>query len=411
MSKHEITDNDLAGAIERDEFVFFYQAKVSMLTGEICGAEALIRWLKPDDGITLPDDFIPLAETSGFITRITGHMFRKLLTDLRLIHDVNKKIDIAFNASTHDFETPAFSDAVCSATQNEIIGPGKIEIEVTEASLLSDDIEIHRNLCMLPERGVPLTMDDFGQGFSSIDLLGKCPFTAIKLDKEIVQRMRTSPKDLSIIQSSIRMAHKLRVDVIAEGIEDWSTYNFLLNSGCTHAQGYLISHPVPLLEFLNLLRNHLRWPALPVGLLYMAELDHIEWRKALMDAVFTAGFIVPGDSESSRYCQFPELDHTKCRLGRWFYGQGRQQYAGIAEFDALEQPHRNLHDTGRLLLNAVHDQASEEEIMELMRNVSERSATIVELLQKLQNEAISVNGWPQIEAFKEFASQRSHKRD
>jgi len=393
MSKESALLAELANALAKDEFVFYYQPKISMISGQICGVEALLRWPQPDGSLRMPDTFIPLAEKTDFITEITLGMLPHLLEDKSLIHAINPSITIALNASAKDFETPRLTEKILDHV-NEHAGTHNIEVEITEASLLSGNEEIKNNLYALPEAGVPLTMDDFAEGFSNIDRLASYPFSSIKLDRGIVQRVWESKKDVAIIHSSIRLAHKLGLETVAEGIEDWRIYHCLLNAGCTQGQGFWISKPLPLLELLDLLHNAPHWPALPVGLLYMAELDHIEWRKELLDMVFFLQHYGDGDvgpNEESMPHHVPELNHLACGLGKWYYGPGRL-FIGNQYYDALEKPHQRLHEIARQLLKAAKDGKNNGEVNDSMHKLSEESAIIIQLLQMLQNTAVEELG-------------------
>jgi len=155
-------------------------------------------------------------------------------------------------------------------------------------------------------------MDDYGTGYSSIDLLSQWPFSVVKIDKEMIHRMLSSNKSTTIVQSSIHMAHQLGIDVVAEGIESAEVYNFLLNAGCTVAQGFWLSKPIPLSDFLTFIKRDKRWSGLPIGLIHMAQLDHIQWRRSLVDKVMAMAFSEPRIHTVQRI--EAELDHRNCKL-------------------------------------------------------------------------------------------------
>jgi hypothetical protein len=227
-------------------------------------------------------------------------------------------------------------------------------------------------------------MDDFGTGFSSIDTLSLWPFGVIKLDKGLISRMNDSPKSTAIVQSSIRMAHKLGIDIVAEGIETSEIYDFLMQAGCTEAQGFWMGRPLPMAEYLAFIKKDSRWSGLPIGLIHIAQLDHIHWRKTLIDLVVNASF----DESASKVKRFTaEMDHTKCKLGRWIYGYG-QEFKGRSAFDKLEEPHRRLHEIGRKLIDAAERDAPHNEIADLLRMLTKESSTLLELLQELENQAV-----------------------
>lgn len=178
------------------------------------------------------------------------------------------------------------------------------------------------------------------------------------------------------------------MDIVAEGIESRDSYIFLQNAGCTTGQGYWISKPLPLEGFLAFASRDQEWPALRLGLFHMAQLDHIQWRKTLMEEVFFHSFADGGQSPGEMPFSAVELDHASCRLGKWYYGQGRV-YRGVPLFDKLEAPHRRLHEIGAELVEAANRGADGARITSLMRSLSEQSAQVIRILQELENNELS----------------------
>jgi EAL domain-containing protein (putative c-di-GMP-specific phosphodiesterase class I) len=385
MDSNMISLSELESALANDRLVYYYQPKISLVTGKASGAEALLRWVKPDGTVIPPSEFIPLAEETGYITEIARAMFPKLVADLLIIHDINDALAISFNLTAQDFESPEMTDLIRNAILSSKINPKRFQIELTEASILDRGKPIVRDyLQILVDLGVTLAMDDFGTGFSSIDTLSLWPFGVIKLDKGLISRMNDSPKSTAIVQSSIRMAHKLGIDIVAEGIETSEIYDFLMQAGCTEAQGFWMGRPLPMAEYLAFIKKDSRWSGLPIGLIHIAQLDHIHWRKTLIDLVVNASF----DESASKVKRFTaEMDHTKCKLGRWIYGYG-QEFKGRSAFDKLEEPHRRLHEIGRKLIDAAERDAPHNEIADLLRMLTKESSTLLELLQELENQAV-----------------------
>ncbi len=386
MNKNNITLDDLKQALANDEFVFYYQPKVLMFTGEICGAEALIRWCKPDGTIIPPLDFIPLAEDTGFITEITVSMLQKLIIDMNIIHDIIDSIGISFNVSARDFDDNRFTDALSSVLTEQMVQPGTLEIELTETWAL-DHKHVTDSLTRLRRKGLSIAMDDFGTGYATIDALGKLPFNTIKLDQGAVSRIDSSNKDFTIAQSSIWMAHQLELTIVAEGIESEAIYQTLQDEGCEVAQGFWISHPLPLAEFLEFIRLKRHTPAVPIAMLHMAQLDHLNWRKAVIDGVF---YLISraDNSNSDRLRGMPELDPTKCNLGQWYYGKGRS-FSCAEWYGALEEPHFKLHNLGRKLIEAAKNKEPKDVIILMMRKLSKQSTHIIKILQAIENEIVT----------------------
>jgi EAL domain-containing protein (putative c-di-GMP-specific phosphodiesterase class I) len=375
-----VTVRELADALTRDELVFYYQPRISLVLGTICGAEALLRWVRPDGRVVPPGAFIPIAESTGFITDITIAMFPKLLADMALFHDIDHLLVTSFNASGRDFANDRFERAVWLAVERGLVRPGRLEIELTESAVLSGGHEIVKRLDFLRGQGVQIAMDDFGTGYSSMDTLSKLPFSALKIDQGVVGRMETSPKDATIVDSSIQLGHALGLEVVAEGVETEQAYLRLQSEGCTEAQGYWMSRPIPLDAYVEFLAAGHRWPAEPLGLIHMALLDHLAWRKALTNVV-----LLRPRSPAPPVA----MDPRKCRLGQWYYGLGRS-YAGRPSFDAVEPAHERLHALGAKLLDrATTGGAGSAEVLRLMRELSAESVNIMAALQELENDLLA----------------------
>ncbi len=383
-SKTNITIREIADALANDEFVFYYQPKVSMHTGEICGAEALIRWQRPNGEMISPAEFIPLAESTGFINEITLAMFQKLIVDLNIIIDINESLIVSFNASAKDFHNNKLSTTIQHAVEHHLLAAKHLEVELTETVILDQVEEVRDNLSLLHDLGIALAMDDYGTGFSSIDTLSKWPFSTIKLDQGMVSKLGTSEKDFTIIHSSIQMAHQLELEIVAEGIETEVVYRILQNMGCVIAQGYWISRPVSLVDFIEFCRRNKCWPSQSNGVIHMAILDHIQWRKSLIDGVYYIS--LRRNIQGLRGT--PEINPTLCKFGKWYHGLGRR-CAGEKWYDEIETPHNRLHEIGEELLVAAQRNAPQNEIALLMRQLTEQSILVIGMLQSVENELMT----------------------
>lgn len=335
-------------------------------------------------------DFIPLAESTGFISEISRVMFPKLLADLLIINDINDELTISFNLSAQDFNSPEMLNLIRSAIISRQIKPERLQVELTEASIInSNDAAVRENLQELAKLGVTLAMDDYGTGYSSIESLSKWPFSILKIDQGLIQRMSGSKKCTTIVQASIRMAHQLGIGTVAEGIETASIYDFLLHAGCTEAQGFWLAKPMTLEDLVLFIKKDQRWSGVPIGLIHMAQLDHIHWRKTLIEQITSTSF---GGRRHPEFCDTNiEMEHHGCRLGLWYYGAG-QEFKGRRSFDKLEEPHRILHDIGKELLSSAKDGASRENVTAVLRKLTKQSSIVLELLQELENEALMEPG-------------------
>lgn len=380
---------DILDALARDEFVYYYQPKVSLLTGKVSGAEALIRWVRPDGRMVLPGAFIPLAEASGEIRKISLAMFPSLIADLVIIQDINPELIVSFNLTGQDFESETMVECMREAIAGYQIEPRNLQVELTETSLIQSSGRVREHIQAVVDMGVSLAMDDYGTGYSSIDVLSQWPFSVVKIDQGLIRRMVTSEKSTTIVQASIRMAHQLGIKIVAEGIESAGVYDFLLNTGCTEAQGFWLGRPMPLSELLGYLRQDQRWSGLPIGLVHMAQLDHIQWRRTLVDQAMAISF--KGDGAEPVRVVEAEMNPRHCKLGQWYYGLG-QEFKGYPAFDALDEPHRQLHLIGQALVAAMDRKASRDEITDLLRRLTRQSGVVLGLLQELENEALLARG-------------------
>ncbi len=386
MTIFQIDEQAVLKGLDDDEFVYYYQPKVSLITGKVIGAEALIRWIKPNGEIIYPNAFIPLAEKSELINEITCRMFNKLTRDLLIFSDIDPDLIISFNATANDFKDNRFIKLAQDNLQQLQIPAKNLQIEITETTVLNASEEIKRHILALHEAGMGLAMDDYGTGYSTLDTLSQWPFTTIKLDGGIISRMQDSVKSQTIVESSIRMAHELDVNIVAEGVETDKQYQMLLESGCTKVQGYWISKPLPLDDFIYFVQQDLRWSGLPIGLIHMAMMDHIQWRKKLVSDVVRIAASATDSAERNSF-HHASLDHRECRLGKWYYGVG-QQFKGCPDFDAIEEPHQQFHLIGKVLIQVVQNGGTIHDLTPTLTRFSEYSGIILDSLQKLEHKGL-----------------------
>jgi EAL domain-containing protein (putative c-di-GMP-specific phosphodiesterase class I) len=385
MTEFVINEQSILDGLGNGEFVYYYQPKVSLITGKVIGAEALIRWLRPDGEVVLPGSFIPLAEQSGLIREITYRMFGKLARDLLIFSDIDEELVTSFNATAADFSDEKFCNLVLDTLDQLHIKPAKLQIEITETTVLNATPAVKKYILKLCSAGIGLAMDDYGTGYSTLETLSQWPFTTIKLDRSIISRMLDSQKNQTIAASSIRMAHELDISIVAEGVESDMQYQMLLESGCTKVQGYWLSRPLPLADFIYFIQQDLRWSGLPIGLIHMAMVDHIQWRKKLVSDVVRMAASQSHEQDGAIY-QLP-MDYRMCRLGRWYYGAG-QQFSGCPDFDAIELPHQKFHYLGGQLIEAVNSGGTMKELTPILTEFSDYSASILDCLQRLEHKGL-----------------------
>lgn len=253
-------ERDLRTALIENQFVLYYQPKIDLATGDIAGAEALIRWLHPDRGMVPPDVFISVAEKNGLICDITDWVMADACRQVRCWMDAGiPPVSVAVNVSALDLRRPDFTDRVAATLVSAGVSPKYLEIEVTESTMMHDVDQVIGTLRRLRALGVRISIDDFGTGYSSLAYLKKFPVQRLKIDRSFVIDMTTDVNSHAIPQLIIDLARNLGVSVLAEGVETESQRDILASMGCEEAQGYLYSAPVPINEFEAMLNDDFRF--------------------------------------------------------------------------------------------------------------------------------------------------------
>jgi len=254
VSEQLSLENRLHRALERDEFVLHYQPKVSLRDGSIVGVEALLRWNDPDHGLISPADFIPVLEETGLIVEVGRRVVEKALADAAAWRTGGLAFPrIAVNVSVVQMRRKDFLDTLEQILAAHPEERDVLDIELTE-SLLMQDIEANiRGLCAVRELGIRIAVDDFGTGYSSLSYLKRFPIDQLKIDQSFVRDITTDPDAAAICVAIVGLAHNLRLEVIAEGVETEAQMQFLRQRDCDEMQGYLFSRPLPAADFAALL--------------------------------------------------------------------------------------------------------------------------------------------------------------
>ena len=249
-------EKDLRHAVGRGELQLYYQPLVNN-QGEIIAAEALVRWKHSLRGVVTPDQFIPLAEETGQILTIGLWVLRAAVAQMKAWRDnglADNLLCVSVNVSPRQFHEIGFVQQVISVLEETGVPPNCLKLEITESMLMADVRDAIDKMTTLKTVGVRFAIDDFGTGFSSMAYLKRLPLDQLKIDKSFVQDIATDPNDTAIAETIILMARSLELDVVAEGVETQTEYDFLASKGCSTYQGYLFSRPVPVNEFNNLLK-------------------------------------------------------------------------------------------------------------------------------------------------------------
>jgi EAL domain-containing protein (putative c-di-GMP-specific phosphodiesterase class I)/ActR/RegA family two-component response regulator len=241
----ERTPDELEAALAQGEIVNHYQPKVDVVTGRVLGVEALARWLHPVDGVIPPDGFIALAEECGLIDDVTHAVINAALTDCATWRAAHLDLDVAINVSMSSLMSLEFPDLFAEQAATARIDSAKIIIEVTESRWKSDLRAPLDVLTRLRLKGFRVSIDDFGTGHSSLIQLRDFPFNELKLDRSFVHHAGRDATLRAIYEACVGLGRQLRMDTVAEGVEDREDWDFVSATGCPIAQGYFIAKPMP----------------------------------------------------------------------------------------------------------------------------------------------------------------------
>lgn len=256
VSERFLITDQLREAEEQGQFELFYQPQISLSSGEIVGAEALIRWNHPERGMISPDQFIPHAESSGQIEKVGEWVLREACSKIVLWQKQGYPIRrIAVNISSKQLK-PDLVTKVKEVIAVTGCPPSALELEITESSLMENHTLVRKQLSQLQELGISIAIDDFGTGYSSLNYLKQLPINKLKIDRSFVRDIHEDADDRAITSAVIALGHTLNLRVIAEGVENESQLAFLINEKCAQVQGFFYSKPLPEKEFLNYLKNY-----------------------------------------------------------------------------------------------------------------------------------------------------------
>jgi len=245
---------ELSHALTNGEIEAYFQPKADAASRRIVGVEALVRWQHPTRGLISPAEFVTVAEQAGLGRALTRRMLELALTQVKAWRESGLNLHVAVNTTVADLQDTQFPAEVADMLDQHGLPPEALVLEVTENMVLADPVRVGDVLAQLGELGLGLSLDDFGTGYSSLTHLKALPVGEVKIDRSFVERMSTDKVDEAIVQSTIQLAHSIGIRVVAEGIEDQTTWNSLIDSRCELVQGYALSKPLPAAELEELLR-------------------------------------------------------------------------------------------------------------------------------------------------------------
>lgn len=249
-------EGGLRHALEREEFMLYYQPQVDLASGQIIGVEALLRWNHPDLGLVPPAKFIPLAEETGLIVGIGNWVLRKACAQNKAWQDAGlPSIAVSVNISARQFRRQEMVDAVQQTLAATGLAARHLDLELTETMIMHEPDRVISVLRQLSEMGVQISVDDFGTGYSSLNYLKRFPINKVKIDQSFVREITSDPDDAAVAKTIVSIAHDMHMKVIAEGTETEGQINALRSYGCDEVQGYYFSRPLPPDDVAAMLRD------------------------------------------------------------------------------------------------------------------------------------------------------------
>jgi EAL domain-containing protein (putative c-di-GMP-specific phosphodiesterase class I)/CheY-like chemotaxis protein len=238
------TEEELSAAIDADQLVLHYQPQIDVQSGETVAAEALVRWMHPEHGMLFPDCFIPLAEQSELMGKLTSKVLDIAIARVSLQDSLGCKLPLSVNVSATNISSLGLPEELKDKIKTFKLDHSLLTIEITESALMGELVTSLDILTRIRMKGFGLSIDDFGTGFSSLSQLHRVPFNELKVDKSFVMEMDKDPEAKSIVKTCIMLGHELNMCIVAEGVESETTLIMLKEMGCDIAQGYFISRPL-----------------------------------------------------------------------------------------------------------------------------------------------------------------------
>ena len=373
--RHENLEHIRQALAER-QFSLYYQPKVNMCTGEVVGAEALIRWQHPLRGLLLPAVFLPVVEDKPLAIDLGEWVIDAALTQIEAWHVDGVSTPVSVNVGALQLQHPDFVSRLRTLlSRHPGVNPGELELEILETSALEDFAGVTQVMTACQELGVGFALDDFGTGYSSLTYLKQLPVSLLKVDQSFVRDMLEDPDDLAILDGVLGLATAFRSQVIAEGVETLAHGEMLLRLGCEWAQGYAIARPMPAHDFQRWVRT---WDAPPAWkALKPISRDRLP---ALFAAVEHRAWIcVMGNFLSGKSDTPPQRDAHQCRFGHWLDHGGQNLLWGEGANHPVVALHRDIHRLAAELMALKCDGRADE----VQTGISELHRLRDQLLEQL----------------------------
>ncbi len=368
----------IRNGLENNEFTLQYQPQVDMKNGQIIGMEALIRWQSPEYGLLMPNEFMPLVESSELAIPVGCFVIKTAIKQLSLWRKLGFNWRVAINVSPRHLEHPNFMDSLELALMDyPDVPPNMIELEIVESSALEDIDRAVKIMQEIRALGVQFALDDFGTGHASMTYLRRLPVHTLKIDRSFVSDMLDDPSDLIMIEGITSLATTFEHTVLAEGVENLNLGALLVQIGCHQAQGHAIARAMPAREVESWAKTwrsdaswqqaaRREWRREDLPLLY-ASMSHRIWVNNMQALI---------DGRSSAV---PQLDERLSRFGMWQHGLGYKRYGKLPEFASLMPLHSESHKVGRNIVKYLTEHHVEGAKLEMQKLFGLRD----QLIQKM----------------------------
>lgn len=373
-------------ALERNEFVLYYQPQVNLCSGLVVGYEALIRWQHPERGLVMPGDFLPALEHTDLIVDIGDWVLRQALAQLRAWAALGWDYPVSVNVAARDLQRGDFFSRLQQALADyPDISLALVELEILETAALDDLSQVNEVIRACQELGVSFALDDFGTGYSSLSYFKALPAQTLKIDQTFVRDMLSDPEALAIVEGVVGLTTAFRRKVVAEGVETPEHGAMLLRLGCVYAQGYAIARPMPGTEVAAWLQSYEPDPAWETVAaqqwlredfpLIAAEVDHRRWLLQTLEDL------------QSPLPRAP-VGNQNCRFGQWLRSHGRSHYQSLPGFPALDESHRRIHDQAERAF-ALRQQGEGAAFRASLVELEAGAQALVAALRGLQQEVVA----------------------
>ena len=345
-------------ALVNNEFQLYYQPKVNMVTGEVFGAEALIRWIHPEKGLIPPLDFLPTIEGTKLEINVGNWVINEALSQLEIWHQQGMRPEVSVNISSHHLLSENFfTDLDIALAQHSTVDSQCFQLEILESSALGD-LNVITSIIKACQRtlGVKVALDDFGTGYSSLTHLKNLPANTIKIDQSFVRNMIDDPSDFAIIDGIIGLSDSFNREVIAEGVETTNHGLMLLIMGCEQAQGYGIAKPMPADDYPQWLNDYApnqEW--LLCGNKHRTTKENKIKLFKLITQQWKNRFISNIQSASESIDHWPIMDDKHCPGGMWIQRAIQEQLFELDDLDQLIETHEALHLIAQGMLKQYQD--------------------------------------------------------